>query len=79
MGVPTLFVQSEKIPRSPGRFEGLLEHVNCIEYRNGNWTGLHGFQLPKVITRDYKFSNKDTHIELAQKLSNACEKFIGMK
>lgn len=77
MGVPTLFVQNEKIPRSPGRFEGLLEHVNIIEYKNGYWRGLNGFELPKMVTVEFEFKNKNTHIELARKMTEACEKFIG--
>ena len=76
MGVPTIFVQNEKIPRSPGRFEGLLEHVNLIEYKRGKWHGINGFELPKLITIDSEIKNKNTHFKLAQEMSDACEKFI---
>jgi len=77
MGVPTLFVQSDKIPRSPGRFEGLLEHVNCIEYRSGSWKGLDGFELPKAkITCSYTFTNKNSHQDLADAMAKECLKFV---
>lgn len=77
MGVPTLFIQSEKIPRSPGRFEGLLEHVNLIEYKDGEWSGLYGFKLPEIVTGDFEFTNKNTHLKLAQEMSETCKNFIG--
>lgn len=77
MGVPTLFVQSDKIPRSPGRFEGLLEHVNCIEYCSGSWKGLYGFELPKAkITCSYTFTNKNSHQDLADAMAEECLKFV---
>lgn len=76
MNVPTIFVQNEKIPRSPGRFEGLLEHVNCIKYESGNWLGLNGFEIPSEITEAFAFSNKNTHLKLAQDMSEECRRFI---
>lgn len=52
MGIPTLFVYNENIPRSAGRFEGLLEHVNCIQYQDEKWIGLNGFKLSRIISID---------------------------
>ena len=76
MNVPTVFVQNEKIPRSPGRFEGLIEHVNCIKYESGNWLGLAGFQIPAEITEDFVFYNKNTHLKLVKDMSEKCRRFI---
>lgn len=76
MGVPTIFVQSEKIPRSPGRFEGLLEHVHKIEYKNSKWNDLDDFKTLKIVNRDFIFSNKNTHVDLAKNMSDICFKFV---
>lgn len=76
MGVPTIFIQSEKIPRSPGRFEGLLEHVNCIEYKNNKWQGVNGFDIAGEIDCNTNFVNKDTHIDISNNLISACKEFI---
>lgn len=79
MGVPTIFVQSDKIPRSRGRFEGLLEHVNCIEYKNSRWEGIEGFTAPERIGNETQIFNKNTHVETAEKLSAQCVEFAGWK
>src|SRR5690554_3841176 len=51
IGVPTIFIYGEDIPRSAGRFDGLLEHVNCLQYMNKDWVGLNGFHVEGKITK----------------------------
>lgn len=66
----------KKIARSPSRFEWLLEHVNCIQYHTGRWLGLNGFEIPEEIDNNYMFTNKNTHVDLVNEMSERCISFI---
>lgn len=76
MGVPTIFIYGEDIPRSAGRFGGLLEHVNCLQYKNKNWVGLDGFCVEGKISKDTQILNKNTHQSLADKMAEAIRAFL---
>jgi len=76
IGIPTIFIYGEDIPRSSGRFDGLLEHVNCLQYVNKKWVGLNQFEVEGIINKNTNIVNRNTHHEMAQEMSNKVRAFL---
>lgn len=76
IGIPTIFIYGEDIPRSAGRFGGLLEHVNCLQYKNKDWVGLDDFAVVGKISKETKIQNKNTHHTLAEQMAETVRVFL---
>lgn len=76
IGIPTIFIYGEDIPRSSGRFDGLLEHVNCLQYVNKKWVGLNQFEAKGIIDKNTNIENKNTHFEISQQMSEKVREFF---
>jgi len=81
MDTPVIFVtndyfNSPRVPSKQGRFDGLIEHLNVLEYSNESLKPILGFQLREKIKIDTRISNKRSHLKLVERLVEKCNSFI---
>lgn len=80
MDTPTIFVTSDflnnskDLGRNGGRFEGLIEFFNILNYKNNNLYSDNS--LPEKIKRDSVIVNNNKHISVKDKLIKSCYEFV---
>lgn len=84
MDTPVIFItnnylNSPENPISQGRFDGLLELLNVIEYSNFQLSPVHGFNINEKIKFGDFIVNKKNHIDIVEKLKSTCFSFISKK
>lgn len=80
MGTPTIFInneyfQSNENEMSPGRFEGLIEHLNCFECRENKMIPMGDF-FTGMISLNKIPANPHTFDDISNSLTESCIKFI---
>lgn len=80
MGTPTIFInneyfQSNENEMSPGRFEGLIEHLNSFECRGYEMIPMGDF-FTGMISLNNIPENPHTFIDISNSLTESCTKFI---
>lgn len=84
MDTPVIFVVSDDLrpngqgiqPNAKGRFEGLVELFNVMEFYNYKLKPILGFKLSKKIGLLHNISNKQYHISIARELDKRCSFFM---
>ena len=79
VGTPSLFVHTNGVGhvRDPGRFGGLLDLFNILEYDNFTLLSTEP-DVPSKINNGnkHKVKNKDAHISLVTEMVKRCEQFF---
>lgn len=84
MDTPIIFVVGDDLhpngrglqPDAKGRFDGLIELFNVVEYLNFKLKPILGFKLDKKIGLNHSIRNKQNHLKIAEELDKRCTAFI---
>jgi hypothetical protein len=84
MGTPVIFVVSDDLrpngegiqPNAKGRFEGLIEFFNVMEFYNFKLKPILGFEISQKIGIHHNVRNKQLHLKIAQDLDSRCSFFM---
>lgn len=79
IGIPSLFVHTNGAGhvRDPGRFGGLLELFNILEYGKFNLVSTE-INIPSKIHKNniHQIQNKNLHLDLASEMVKRCKQFV---
>ena len=84
MDTPVIFVVSDDLqpngkgiqPKAKGRFDGLVELFNVMEYLNFKLKPIFGFNMNGKIGLNHTIRNNQKHIKIAEELDKRCTTFI---
>jgi len=81
MDTPVLFITSDYLnssrkPISQGRFDGLIELFNVMEYSKFKLKPILGFQLKQKVKFGDLIPNKQQHLSIVEDLKQRCSSFI---
>lgn len=84
MDTPVIFVVSDDLkpngrgiqPNAKGRFEGLVELFNVMEYSIFKLKPILGFRLEKKVGFNHTIRNKQKHLKMAAELDERCTSFM---
>lgn len=84
MDTPVIFIVSDDLhpngkglhPDAKGRFDGLIELFNVLEYFDSKLKPVLGFNLDKKIGINHSIRNKQNHLKITEELDKNCASFI---